>query len=50
MLLPLPPAYHNSPYDTEVLINLPIFGVYVEPTPLKVIKDHTGHTRKKNKI
>lgn len=47
MLLPLPPAYHNSPYDTEVLINLPIFGVYVEPTPLKVIKDHTGHTRKK---
>jgi len=47
MLLPLPPAYHNSPYDTEVLINLPIFGVHVEPTPLKVIKDHTGHTRKK---
>lgn len=46
MLLPLPPVYHNSPYDTEVLINLPIFGVYVEPTPLKVIKDHTGHTRK----
>ena len=50
MLLPLPPAYHKSPYETEVLINLPIFGVYVEPTPLKVIKDHTGHTRKKNKI
>lgn len=37
LLLPLPPAYHKSPYDTEVLINLPIFGVYVEPTPLKVI-------------
>ena len=41
LLLPLPPAYHKSPYDTEVLINLPIFGVYVEPTPLKVIKYHT---------
>lgn len=38
LLLPLPPAYHKSPYDTEVLINLPIFGVYIEPTPLKVIK------------
>ena len=48
LLLPLPPAYHTSPYDTEhVLINLPIFGVYVEPTPLKVIKDHTEPTRKK---
>ena len=46
LLLPLPPAYHKSPYDTEVLINLPIFGVYIEPTPLKVIKDHTG-TKKK---
>jgi hypothetical protein len=46
LLLPLPPAYHKSPYDSEVLINLPIFGVYIEPTPLKVIKDHTGHTRK----
>tara|TARA_B100001758_G_scaffold177007_1_gene153804 strand:+ start:19799 stop:21061 length:1263 start_codon:yes stop_codon:yes gene_type:complete len=41
LLLPLPPAYHKSPYDTEVLINLPIFGVYIEPTPLKVIKYHT---------
>ena len=30
LLLPLPPAYHTSPYDTEhVLINLPIFDVYV---------------------
>ena len=48
LLLPLPPAYHTSPYDTEhVLINLPIFDVYVEPTPLKVIKDHTEPTRKK---
>jgi hypothetical protein len=47
LLLPLPPAYHKSPYDTEVLINLPILGVYIEPTPLKVIKDHTGTIAKK---
>ena len=41
LLLPLPSAYHKSSYDTEVLINLPIFGVYIEPTPLKVIKNYT---------
>lgn len=46
LLLPLPPVYHKSPYDTEVLINLPIFGVYIEPTPLKVIKDHTEINKK----
>jgi len=47
LLLPLPPAYHKNPYDTEVLINLPIFGVYIEPIPLKVIEYHTDTISKK---